>query len=284
MPSEETSLQEPAVAVSEAPRDDALLACLLLLARTHGETLTADGAVAGLPLQGGRLTPSLFERAAARAGLSSRVVSAPLRDLQPALLPAVVLLQGERACVVLSCSVDGQTLTVAYPELADAPVEVSLEDLQSQYLGSTIYARPKLRFDARTPVVREGRHGHWFWGVIAENHALYRDVLLAAFLANVFALAMPMFTMNVYDRVVPNNAVDTLWVLSIGLALVLVGDLVLRIMRSKFVDLASSRADVKLSAFIMERVLGTRMEQRPASAGSFASNLRAFESVRVFIG
>ena len=284
MSSEETSLQEPAVAVSEAPRDDALLACLLLLARTHGETLTADGAVAGLPLQGGRLTPSLFERAAARAGLSSRVVSAPLRDLQPALLPAVVLLQGERACVVLSRSVDGQTLTVAYPELADAPVEVSVEDLQSQYLGSTIYARPKLRFDARTPVVREGRHGHWFWGVIAENHALYRDVLLAAFLANVFALAMPMFTMNVYDRVVPNNAVDTLWVLSIGLALVLVGDLVLRIMRSKFVDLASSRADVKLSAFIMERVLGTRMEQRPASAGSFASNLRAFESVRDFIG
>jgi ATP-binding cassette subfamily C protein LapB len=90
--------------------------------------------------------------------------------------------------------------------------------------------------------------------------------------------------MNVYDRVVPNHAFETLWVLALGLVLMLIGDLVLRTMRGRFVDLASSRADVKLSAYIMERVLGTRMEQRPTSAGSFASNLRAFESVRDFIG
>ena len=119
--------------------------------------------------------------------------------------------------------------------------------------------------------------------MIAENRQLYGDVLLAAFLANLFALGMPLFIMNVYDRVVPNFAVETLWALSIGLLLMLVSDLVLRTMRSRFVDLASSRSDVKLSAFIMERVLGMRMEQRPASAGSFASNLRAFESVRDFI-
>jgi ATP-binding cassette subfamily C protein LapB len=120
--------------------------------------------------------------------------------------------------------------------------------------------------------------------VIGESRPLYRDVLLAALLANLFALGMPLFTMNVYDRVVPNHAFETLWVLALGLLLMLVSDLVLRTMRGRFVDLASSRADVKLSAFIMERVLGTRMEQRPASAGSFASNLRAFESVRDFIG
>jgi ATP-binding cassette subfamily C protein LapB len=284
MPSEATSLPEPNAAEAVGPRDDELLACLLVLARAHGEALTADGATAGLPLVNGRLTPSLFERAAARAGLSARVVRRSLQDLQPALLPAVLLLQDERACVVLGWSADGQGLRVIYPELGEAEVSVPLDELQASYLGSTIYARPKLRFDARTPVVREGRHGHWFWGVIAENSRLYRDVLLAAFLANIFALAMPLFTMNVYDRVVPNNATDTLWVLSIGLGLVLVSDLILRVVRSKFVDLASSRADVKLSAYIMERVLGTRMEQRPASAGSFAANLRSFESVRDFIG
>ena len=109
-------------------------------------------------------------------------------------------------------------------------------------------------------------------------------MLLAALLANLFALGMPLFVMNVYDRVVPNQAFETLWVLALGLMIMLVSDLVLRTMRVRFVDLASSRIDVKLSAFIMERVLGLRMEQRPASAGSFASNLRAFESVRDFIG
>jgi len=132
--------------------------------------------------------------------------------------------------------------------------------------------------------VRAGKHQHWFWGVIAESRPLYNDVLLAALLANTFALGMPLFVMNVYDRVVPNQAFETLWVLALGLMIMLISDLVLRTMRGRFVDLASSRADVKLSAFIMERVLGTRMEQRPVSAGSFASNLRAFESVRDFIG
>jgi ATP-binding cassette subfamily C protein LapB len=147
-----------------------------------------------------------------------------------------------------------------------------------------MYARPTQRCGARTPQVRAGKHQHWFWGVIAESRPLYNDVLLAALLANTFALGMPLFVMNVYDRVVPNHAFETLWVLALGLMIMLISDLVLRTLRGRFVDLASSRADVKLSAFIMERVLGMRMEQRPVSAGSFASNLRAFESVRDFIG
>ena len=263
---------------------DELLLCLQMVARAHGELPTRDALMSGLPAENGRLTPGLFSRAAHRAHLSSQLVSCSLSELKDALLPAIVLLRDERACVLLGFNEDRSQVRIAYPELADAPVEVPLTAIAADYLGSTIYARPTQRYDARTPEVRAGRHDHWFWGVIAESRPLYRDVLLAALLANLFALGMPLFTMNVYDRVVPNHAFETLWVLALGLLLMLVSDLVLRTMRGRFVDLASSRADVKLSAFIMERVLGTRMEQRPASAGSFASNLRAFESVRDFIG
>lgn len=279
-----TASESPETSADQDAVRDELLECLLVLARSHGEAITRDGALAGLPLENGRLTPSLFVRAAHRAGLSSRVVKQPLLALKADLFPVILLLQGEQACVLVGRSDDGQMLQVVYPELGDAPVQVALSQLERQYSGHAIYARPRLRFDARSPEVSTGRHGHWFWGVIAENRALYRDVLLAALLANLFALAMPLFVMNVYDRVVPNQAFDTLWVLAAGLALVLLGDLGLRTLRGHFVDLASSRADVKLSAYIMERVLGTRMEQRPVSAGSFAANLRAFESVRDFIG
>jgi ATP-binding cassette, subfamily C, bacterial LapB len=267
-----------------AAEQDELLTCLLLLARGHGETLTRDGALAGLPTEQGRLTPSLFERAAKRAGLSSRVVTQPLTQLKTELFPVVLLLENAGACLLLARSEDNKTVRVVFPELGDAPVDMTVEKLDALYTGRAIYARPKLQFDARSPALKTSRQGHWFWSVIGENRALYRDVLLAAFMTNLFALAMPLFIMNVYDRVVPNQAFETLWVLAAGLALVLVGDLVLRTLRSRFVDLASSRADVKLSAYIMERVMGTRMENRPASAGSFAANLRAFESVRDFIG
>lgn len=270
---------------ADRPGDrDELLICLEVLARCHGRTVTQEGVTAGLPLEAGRLTPGLFARAAHRAGLSSKVVKQTLIELKEALFPVILLLQQDRACLLIGRTDAGQSLQVVFPELGDAPVNVPLSQVDGQYTGRAIYARPRLRFDARSPEVKNGRHGHWFWRVIAENHTLYRDVLLAAFLTNVFALAMPLFTMNVYDRVVPNQAFETLAALSVGLLLVLVGDVVLRVMRGRFVDLASSRADVKLSAYIMERVLGMRMEQRPASAGSFAANLRSFESVRDFIG
>jgi ATP-binding cassette subfamily C protein LapB len=108
-------------------------------------------------------------------------------------------------------------------------------------------------------------------------------VLGAALLVNVFAVVMPLFVMNVYDRVVPNNATDTLWMLALGVLLVIAMDYMLRLLRGRFIDLASARIDVKLSALIMERVLGMRLETRPASVGSFAANLRSFESVRDFI-
>ena len=278
-PSSESAGNSP-----EAPKPDELLACLLMVARSHGEVATREGLMAGLPTDTHRLTPSLFDRAARRANLSSHFADVELTHIKDALLPAILLMEGERACVLQGFSSDGTQARVAYPELAEAPVMVDLARLDAEFSGTVVYVQPTHRYDARTPQVKAGRHGHWFWGVMAESRPLYRDVLVAALLANLFALGMPMFTMNVYDRVVPNHAFETLWVLAGGLIIMLVGDLVLRTMRGRFVDLASSRADVKLSSFIMERVLGTRMEQRPASAGSFASNLRAFESVRDFIG
>lgn len=120
--------------------------------------------------------------------------------------------------------------------------------------------------------------------MIRENRRLYRDVVAGSVVINLFAVAMPLFVLNVYDRVVPNHATETLWMLAAGIFVVLCFDLALRLMRSTFVDLAASRADVKLSSTLMGQVLGLRMEARPASTGSFASTLHSFESVRAFIG
>lgn len=264
-------------------RDD-LLGCLLALSRAYGETLTADAVRAGLPLEQGVLTPALFERAATRAGFSCRIVQQPIEALNDALFPVLLLLKDDRACLLAGWSEDGLQARVVFPELGDAAVSIKRDALLSRYLGYAIYVRPGERFDARTEAVKDDRKGHWFWGVIAESRTLYRDVLVAALLVNLFALAMPLFVMNVYDRVVPNQALDTLWVLAAGLLIVLVGELLLRVLRGRFIDLASARADVKLSSRIMERVLGMQMKHRPVSAGSFAANLRAFESVREFIG
>ena len=262
---------------------DTLLDSLLTVALGHGRPLSRDAALAGLPLAEGRLTPALLPRAAERAGLSVRFVQSALSTLGEDAFPLIALLKDESALVVLGLDRARGQVLLRDPAAGGTEAEWPLARLDAQGSGTLVLVRPEFRFDARAPEVGEQRHRHWFWGVIQDNWPLYRDALFAAALINLLAIAMPLFVMNVYDRVVPNQAVETLWVLAVGVALVLVGDLVLRTVRSHFLDLAGNRVDVKLSAYIMERVLGLRMSERPVSAGSFAANLRSFEQVRDFI-
>ena len=262
---------------------DPLLDCLVELTRIHGRPSTHAALTAGLPLPDQGLTPSLFVRAAQRAGFASKLVRRPLEQIDVALLPVILLLKGNEACILLGWEEDGTSAKLLFPDTAQGAVPLSRENLQARYEGIALFARPHFRFDQRTPEVVEVAQRHWFWGAILEQLPVYKDIIGAAALINIFALAMPIFTMNVYDRVVPNNAVETLWMLASGLLLVFGVDYTMRLLRGHFVDLASSRIDLKLSALIMERVLGMRLANRPASVGSFAANLRSFETVRDFI-
>lgn len=280
----QTATPTPGAASSARPYcAGPLLDCLLLVARAHQLQATAESLTSGLPLEQGQLTPSLFDRAAKRAGLTSRILARQLDKLNPALFPAILLLQQNQACLLLELDTQARTAKLVFPELGDAPLVQSLDELEQNYTGQVIYARPQERFDARAADISKTRKGHWFWSVIAEHKYLYRDVLLTALMINFFGLVAPLFVMNVYDRVVPNHATDTLWILALGMLLAMSADFVLRMMRTWFVDLAASRVDVTLSANIMERVLGMRLSERPASTGSFAAGLTSFESVRAFI-
>lgn len=262
---------------------DPLLDCLVELTRIHGRPATRAALIAGLPTENGRLTPSLFHRAARRAGLVVRVVRRSLDAIDDALLPTVLLTKDDEACLLLGWDDAKGKAHLLFPETGQGSVFLDKVTLSERYLGIAIFVRPHFRFDKRTPEVGEVKLRHWFWGALADNLPLYRDVLVAALLINLFALILPLFSMNVYDRVVPNRAMETLWTLALGVLLMLGMDITLKMMRGYFLDLASARIDLDLSAQIMERVLGVRMEARPAAVGAFSSNLRSFESVRDFI-
>jgi len=261
---------------------DPLLDSLVELCRLHGQGASRASLAGGLPLVDGRLTLELAERAAARAGMATRLQRLDLKSIDPAALPAILVLADNQSCVLAGWNADGSA-NVLLPQTGQGAVALPHDELARRYSGVTLFVRPQFRFDNRTREVRATRRGHWFWSAIASQRFVYRDVLAAAALVNVFALAFPIFSMNVYDRVVPNHAIETLWAMAIGIALILCADLWLRNLRSRFVDEASARIDVQLSATLMERVLGMKLANRPESVGSFASNLRGFEQVRDFI-
>ena len=261
---------------------DPLLDCLVEVCRLHGNGASRASLAAGLPLVQGRLNLEVAERAAARAGMATRLQRLALDKIDAAALPAILVLAGNQACVLLGRDDQGHA-RVLLPETGQGAVTLTPADLAARYAGVTLFVRPHFRFDSRAPAVRETRRGHWFWSAIGAQRFVYRDVLAAAALVNLFALAFPIFSMNVYDRVVPNHAIETLWAMAIGIVLVLCADLWLRSLRSRFVDEASARIDVALSATLLERVLGLKMAHRPESVGAFASQLRGFEQVRDFI-
>ena len=270
------------------PRDgsthlDPLLDCLVTITRIHGRPSSADALKHGLPLQEGRLTAELFIRAAARGGFAARLVKTPLKKISSLVTPVVLLLKGRRACILTSIDAKRGHCKVIFPEAGSGTQDVSLKQLVKEYSGHAFFIREKYKYDDRSPETLKVRSRHWFWGTITQSWRIYRDVLLASFLINVFALASPLFVMNVYDRVVPNNAIETLWVLASGAMILFTFDTVLKLMRSYFIDLAGKKSDILLSARIFEKILGLSMAARPQSVGSFARNVQEFESIREFI-
>ena len=264
--------------------DDPLADCLVQLSRLYNQPVTKTAACAGLPLAGNRLTVELFPRAAERAGLASKLLKRPLSKITGLELPAILLLHQHQACLLTAIDQQTGEARLLLPDANFGESVVVLPELDKQYTGYILCARPKFRGgQALSQTAPAARKKNWFWGTLLDSWRIYRDVLLASLLINIFGLTGPFFTMNVYDRVIPNLAFETLWVLGIGIGVVYGFNLLLRGLRGYFIDEAGKKANLVISAALLEKVLGLRLEVRPKSVGAFSKNLQQFEAVRDFI-
>ncbi len=264
--------------------EDPLLDCLVTLTKLDHHPFSADALKAGLPLVKQRLTPELFDRAANRAGFKSTIVERKLRKIPSIVLPVILLLKNNQACVLESVDHDNHTATIIQPIAGkSSKIEISLAKLNSLYSGYAIFVKREYNFDSRTSEkILDTESKNWFWGTLWLSKDIYRDVLLASFFINLFVIATPLYVRSIYDRVIPNNALETLWVLSLGIAVVFLFEFIFKTMRGHFIDVAGKKADVILSAMIFEKVISIRMEARPESVGAFSDNVRAFETIKNF--
>lgn len=263
--------------------DDPLTDCLIQLCRLYNLPATRTALRAGLPLVDNRLTVELFPRAAERAGLAARLLKRPLARMTGLELPAVLLLADGRACLLAALDHEGGEATVLLPETGLGESRLTLAELERLYSGHALFVRPRFRQDSHLDHGVDNAARNWFWGTLSRSWRIYRDVLLASLMINLFGLTGPFFTMIVYDRVIPNLAFETLWVLALGIGVVYGFSLLLRGLRGYFVDEAGKKANLRISAALLEKVLGLRLEVRPKSVGAFSKNLQQFESVRDFI-
>jgi len=261
---------------------DPVLDCLTFLARRSDRPSSPVLLRAGLALSAtGTLPFHQIEPALEQVGMRGEpVVRRRLSGWRLQQLPAIAELTEDRAIVLLEMK-GGDALVYA-PGTAE-PMWVPVGDLDPVFTGQAVAVEPDPTRE------REGerpwdkaRRTHWFWSEVWKVRKEFWPILLAALIVNLLALAVPLFTMNVYDRVIPNKAVPTLWVLAIGVFLALGFDFILRLARSQLVDEIGRRLDAKYSQKLFEKVMNLPMADRQGSTGAFAKRVSEYEGVRDF--
>lgn len=272
---------QPGVSPGTVDFDPPLLRCLSLVAGLLGRPVSTVALRAGMPQGRERPTLAACLRAAAEAGLVAATFHRPrLEMISPLTLPCILLMKNDHACVLTGLGEAGAE--VIFPEAGDRTSPVPLARLQEQYSGYAVLVHPEGRLDRRASELQEVDTRAWFWGTIFRFFPIYKHVLLATVMVNILALASPLFIMNVYDRVVPNNAFDTLWALALGVVIAYLFDFLLRNLRSYFADVAGKNADIIIASKLMQQLTAMRLDHKPDSAGTLANNLREFETLREF--
>lgn len=271
---------------------DPLLQCLVLFTQLYHKPFSAEALMAGLPLSSNDETQGLynlkeskglFARAASRAGLKSTLVTKKLSAISPLQLPMILLLKNSQACILHSLSEDGLTCKIILPASEAVEEVVSLKELATEYIGFAFLIKRPFVYDENDSLTLNAKQKHWFWDTIKLSMGFYRDVLSATILINLFVLISPLFTMSVYDRVIPNNATETLWVFATGVLVVYTLDTFLKFARAILLERAGKKSDVIMSSIIFEKVMDLQMASHPKSVGSFASNLKDFDMIRSFL-
>ena len=285
---------DPLADLQSQPAGDPLLQALAWLTRHHGRPRSPESLRAGVPLEGA-LAPDGAIRVMREAGYNAGLLRKSIDEINGLLLPAVLLLNGGDACVLVRRLDDPTTVAagacryeVVFPGPEAAAVPATTAELDPEYSGFMLAVSPLESGQsprAESPLLKladKGLSSHWLWGTLKRFTPYYRASMLAALLSNVLMLVSGLVTSVIYDKVIPHQAMVTLWTLAVGAGVALLFDLFARQLRAHLIDLAGRKADLIIGAKLYRQTLGVRMEHKPASAGSYAHYLAQVEMVREF--
>lgn len=264
---------------SSPRRQDSLRAGLVLLAAVLGRHTSVAELGDGMPLVDGTIPLDMVPRAMRRLDIAAQVRRCDL-DLPSYLLPVLLLLKDGNSVVLAGR--EGDVALLLLPDADGGMQRIPVAELAVLHTGIAVFAKPRFKSEPRAAAFASTDGRHWFFGALRRYRRAYLEVALGAMMANLLAIATAIFAMQVYDRVVPNSAFDTLWILASGVVIAIVLETMLRYMRGHLLDAMGKSLDLNLSTQLFARVLQTRLAARPASLGAFTSQIREFEGVREF--
>ena len=266
--------------MAEVLSKDALLLCLEELCRLYklpGALKTIDSIY---PKSAKPITLDKFVSIVKKINFAASVDELSMKALATQKLPLIYFDKNNQASLLLAIENGKYHIWEA---ALNQVSQITENVFKASYVKKCILIKPQLQNDGRVSFHESIiKPSSWFWESLLKYKKVYMDVILASLVVNILSIFSSLFTMNVYDRVIPNQAHETLWALAIGVFIAYIFDILLRTLRSYFVDTANKRGDNEISAMLFERVMGLRLEHRPASSGSMANTLKEFDSLRDF--
>lgn len=264
---------------------------LLQFFKYYHKSISADSLIEGFPLKKDEKIPDLFATyggkplfisLAKKAGFKSTLVKKEIKEINPLILPAVAILKNNNSLIIEKIDLETQNIVFIHEDLVDTKGEISFSEFQNIYVGELILLKKEYFESEIKPSILQD-DGHWFFGVIKKNISIYKDVILASLLINIFVLFSPFYIMNIYDRVVPTFAQETLWAMSIGIFIIYLFDFFVKFIRAYYIDVVSKKIDIVVSSKIFDKILNMKLSCRPKYTGAFANNIKDFEQVKNFI-
>ncbi|WP_245881422.1 type I secretion system permease/ATPase [Thalassospira marina] len=254
--------------------------CLVYLCRHYDMSVTANY-FRNLGDGNHETGPQFFAEMARKVGLACIAGDVKLETLNHTTLPVAAFLDDGKVVVIVSRE-GPHKLAVYDPDFGDAPVIMSVADLRGVFSGLGIAVRPYFRESQHVDHQLAKRGRHWFWSALAKNKPIYFQVIVAAALTNFLSLTVSLFTMVVYDRILPNEAIDSLIAMTVGVGFAICFDFTIKMLRAHFIDRAGIKADQEIGSEIFDHLLEMQMKDRRGSSGAFANTLREFETLREF--
>lgn len=266
----------PPEAVREAmSREDARLAGRVRLASAHAARLGVPVVQADLreAMAGIAPAPEALVAGLRAVGLVARIETAPVPA--PDLWPALAEMTGGRLVLVLAQ--EGDALALHEPDAPDGRAEVALAEFAPHFAGRVVRADAPAGGHDLPPPAR-----HWFWGEFAALRRHVAEVAVGSLVANLLAVAVALFALQVYDRVIPHQSEATLWVLASGVMLALVLEAALKVARAQIFDGAGRQVELNVQRLLMDRILGMRSALAGRAPSQLFSAMREFGAVREF--
>ena len=252
-----------------------LIGAVRLLLREYGVRKSAAAVRDAVDHPHDNFKPQNAVSALSNLGFKSSFGNMKIKKLSNDFLPLIAFMNDGSSVLVKELTNDSQ-ITFQKSE-KKSPIETKkIAEFDKNFSGFVILAKELNKQE------KEDRSGHWFFSSFRKSKWTYTQVLIAAMVSNFLSLSTALFTMTVYDRIIPNGAFDSLIALSIGVVIALGFDFLIRGLRAKFIDIASKRADLEISRRLFDRILTLTPAEQRQKTGAMAGTVREFETLREF--